>query len=43
MVFLKENMRFLRKKNGMTQDRLANLLETKRSLVGSYEEGRGVP
>lgn len=43
MAFLKENMRFLRKKNGMTQDRLANLLETKRSLVGSYEEGRGVP
>lgn len=43
MIFLKENMRFLRKKHGMTQDGLADLLETKRSLIGSYEEGRGVP
>jgi transcriptional regulator with XRE-family HTH domain len=43
MVFLKDNMRFLRKKQGMTQDKLAALLETKRSLIGSYEEGRGVP
>jgi transcriptional regulator with XRE-family HTH domain len=43
MIFLKENMRFLRKRQGMTQDRLADFLETKRSLIGSYEEGRGVP
>jgi len=43
MIFLKENMRYLRKKHGITQDGLANQLETKRSLIGSYEEGRGVP
>jgi transcriptional regulator with XRE-family HTH domain len=43
MIFLKENMQFLRKKQGITQNGLATLLETKRSLIGSYEEGRGVP
>lgn len=43
MIFLKENMLYLRKKQGITQNGLANLLETKRSLIGSYEEGRGVP
>lgn len=43
MIFLKENMQFMRKKQGITQNELASLLETKRSLIGSYEEGRGVP
>lgn len=43
MVYLKENLRFLRKKQGMTQDRLAEMLDSKRSLIGSYEEGRAVP
>lgn len=43
MIFLKENMQFLRKKSGLTQQGLANILNTKRSLIGSYEEGRGVP
>lgn len=43
MIFLKENMRYLRKLNGLTQGELAEKLDIKRSLIGSYEEGRGVP
>ena len=43
MIFLKENMRYLRKQKGMTQADLADKLDIKRSLIGSYEEGRGVP
>jgi transcriptional regulator with XRE-family HTH domain len=43
MIYLKENMRFLRKEKGMTQGELAEKLDIKRSLIGSYEEGRGVP
>lgn len=43
MIYLKENMKFLRKEHGMTQGDLAEKLDVKRSLIGSYEEGRGVP
>ncbi|HPS13701.1 MAG TPA: LexA family transcriptional regulator [Prolixibacteraceae bacterium] len=43
MIYLKENMRYLRKQNGMTQGDLADKLDIKRSHIGSYEEGRGVP
>jgi transcriptional regulator with XRE-family HTH domain len=43
MIYLKENMKFLRKQHVMTQGQLAGLLDSKRSLIGSYEEGRGVP
>ena len=43
MIYLKENMKYLRKQHAMTQEQLAGLLESKRSLIGSYEEGRGVP
>ena len=43
MIYLKENMKFLRKQHAMTQGQLAGLLDSKRSLIGSYEEGRGVP
>ena len=43
MIYLKENMKFLRKQHTMTQGQLAGLLDSKRSLIGSYEEGRGVP
>jgi len=43
MIYLKENMKFLRKQRAMTQGQLADLLNSKRSLIGSYEEGRGVP
>jgi transcriptional regulator with XRE-family HTH domain len=43
MIYLKENMKFLRKAQGMTQGDLAERLAIKRSLIGSYEEGRGAP
>lgn len=43
MINLKENMRYLRKQKEMTQGDLADKLDIKRSLIGSYEEGRGVP
>jgi transcriptional regulator with XRE-family HTH domain len=43
MIFLQDNIRHLRKKAGFTQEHLANQLDVKRSLIGSYEEGRAVP
>lgn len=43
MIHLQENIRFLRKQNGMTQGQLADKLGIKRSLIGAYEEGRAVP
>ncbi len=43
MVKLNENIRFLRKQLGLTQDQFAQRLDIKRSLVGAYEEGRAEP
>jgi transcriptional regulator with XRE-family HTH domain len=43
MIFLQENIRFLRKNKGLTQGQLAEKLGIKRSLIGAYEEGRAVP
>jgi transcriptional regulator with XRE-family HTH domain len=43
MIYLKENMKYLRKQKAMTQGDLAEKLDVKRSHIGSYEEGRGVP
>jgi transcriptional regulator with XRE-family HTH domain len=43
MIYLKENMKYLRKQKDMTQGDLAEKLDIKRSHIGSYEEGRGVP
>ncbi len=43
MVKLNENIRFLRKQLGLTQDQFARELDIKRSLVGAYEEGRAEP
>lgn len=43
MIYLRENIRFLRKKINLTQGGLAEKLDIKRSLIGAYEEGRGVP
>jgi transcriptional regulator with XRE-family HTH domain len=42
-VKINENIRFLRKQLGLTQDQFAQQLEIKRSLVGAYEEGRAEP
>ena len=38
-----ENLKFLRKKAGYTQEQFAQELGIKRSLVGAYEEGRAEP
>ncbi len=38
-----ENIKFLRKKAGLTQEQFAEKVGIKRSLVGAYEEGRAEP
>jgi len=38
-----ENIKFFRKRLGMTQQEFADRLDIKRSLVGAYEEGRADP
>src|SRR5580704_13069330 len=43
MTKINENIRFLRKQHGWTQDQFAQRLNVKRSLVGAYEEGRAEP
>ncbi len=43
VVSINENIRFIRKELGLTQDQFAQRLEIKRSLVGAYEEGRAEP
>ena len=43
MTHIGKNIVYLRKKNKWTQDDLATLLNTKRSLIGSYEEERASP
>lgn len=43
MVKLNENIRYLRKQLGLTQDQFGQQLDIKRSLVGAYEEGRAEP
>lgn len=40
MSFTSNNLRFLRKKFGYTQDRFAEAVGIKRSSLGAYEEGR---
>lgn len=43
MYRIANNIRYLRKINRLTQGDLADQLQIKRSLIGSYEEGRAVP
>ena len=43
MVKVNENIRFLRKKKGWTQEKFSKKIGIKRSLVGAYEEGRSDP
>ncbi|MEQ8237758.1 MAG: LexA family transcriptional regulator [Cyclobacteriaceae bacterium] len=38
-----ENIKYLRKKAGFTQEQFANEVGIKRSVVGAYEEGRAEP
>lgn len=37
------NLKYLRKKKGLTQQQFAEVMDIKRSLVGAYEEGRADP
>jgi transcriptional regulator with XRE-family HTH domain len=43
MDFIHTNIKFLRKQKGWTQEQFATELDIKRSLIGSYEEGRAKP
>jgi transcriptional regulator with XRE-family HTH domain len=43
MIRVSENIKYLRKRNGYTQEQLAELVGIKRSLIGAYEEGRADP
>jgi transcriptional regulator with XRE-family HTH domain len=43
MANIANNLRYLRKKKGLTQQQFADLMEIKRSLVGAYEEDRADP
>lgn len=43
MSTVSENIKFLRKQQGITQQEFADRIGIKRSLVGAYEEGRADP
>ncbi len=43
MAHISENIKFLRKKKGLTQQQFADSMEIKRSLIGAYEEDRAEP
>ncbi len=43
MKYLSNNIKHLRKSKKLTQDELALKIGVKRSLIGSYEEGRAIP
>src|SRR6201995_2066811 len=43
MSIISSNIKFLRKKKGLTQQQFADLVGIKRSLVGAYEEERAEP
>lgn len=38
-----ENIKFYRKQSGLTQEKLANMLQGKKSLVSNYETGYSTP
>ena len=43
MTLVSKNIKFLRKKNGYTQEQFSEKIGIKRSLLGAYEEGRADP
>lgn len=43
MSNISSNIKFLRKKKGLTQQQFADQIDIKRSLVGAYEENRAEP
>ena len=40
---ISDNLKYLRKKKGLTQQQFADVMEIKRSLIGAYEEDRAEP
>ena len=43
MSNISSNLKYLRKKKGLTQQQFADAMEIKRSLIGAYEEDRAEP
>ncbi len=43
MSIISQNLKFLRKRSGLTQEQMADKIGIKRSLLGAYEEGRADP
>ena len=43
MTLVSDNIRYLRKLNGLTQEQFSRKINIKRSLLGAYEEGRANP
>ncbi len=43
MAIIANNLKYLRKKKGLTQQQFADALSIKRASVGAYEEGRAEP
>ncbi|MCK5028474.1 MAG: LexA family transcriptional regulator [Bacteroidales bacterium] len=43
MESIAQNIKYLRKKGGLTQEELANNIGVNRAMIGSYEENRAVP
>ncbi|MEM9896604.1 MAG: LexA family transcriptional regulator [Bacteroidota bacterium] len=43
MTYIQDNIKFLRKSKGFTQETFAKALDIKRPSVGAYEEGRADP
>ena len=43
MTLISDNIKYLRKKTGATQEQFSRMIGIKRSLVGAYEEGRADP
>jgi transcriptional regulator with XRE-family HTH domain len=43
MPLINQNIKVLRKQMGLTQEKFAEMLGVKRSLIGAYEESRAIP
>lgn len=43
MSYLQTNLKFLRKKQGLTQAQLGDRIGVKRAVIGTYEEGKAEP
>src|SRR5690606_5504548 len=43
MSIVSQNLKYLRRRSGLTQEQMAEKIGIKRSLLGAYEEGRADP